>query len=526
MPKLSDFLGVNNAVGLKTGEAVTLGDLGEIGPDGLVYAGRTTDYAVKPNNGDTCIAQTTVIAAFLEAYGRQQIVQGTDGSIFVLAPNATAPSGLKIYRYSASGTLISSLTLDSIAQKCNGVKLFTLSNGNLCAVWETESTVTLKFAIVDQLLNSVVAATSIDTVQNSSSIFDAIPLSGGGFSVCWENAANPENLRFATYSNAGAVVLAATTAMTWTVAGSMAIVAKMVQCVTSGNVAIAATYNFTTGTTSQGFDYKIINPTTGATVKAQTNLSTATATLSVWAEMVAIAGYFAIAWVDGSAQKCWIFNEAGTQQGSTYSASTSSSNVRRFKLVTDATYFYVLWDDSSASAKKLTRLATTGGASASVITVDSAVYNWNIDAFYERGYITYAAQAASGASQPKYGAITTGNMAIATAATAFGTAPATTNGIYPAVIATGDFSFLFCSDQANSTATVFYDAKYANTSIAGVIGSTTTSGGVAPVNVVAGAYQINAMKGSVSKAFNFTSGANIPGNQGVLFPNGAILKGF
>lgn len=526
MPKLSDFLGVQNAVGLKTGEAVTLGDLGEIGPDGLVYAGKTTDYAVKPNNGDQCIAQTSVIAAYLEAYKRQPVFQGDDGSIFLLAPNATSPSGLKIVRYTATDTLISSQTLDSIANKCNGVRLFKLSNGNLCAVWETESSVALKFAIVDQLLNVVVAATTIDTVQNSSSIFDAIPLSGGGFSVAWENAANPENLRFATYSNAGAVVLAATTAMTWTVASSMAIVVSLVQCVTSGNVAITATYNFTGGTTSQGLDYKIINPTTGATVKAQTNLSTATATLGLYTEMVAIAGFFAITWPDGSAQKGWVFNEAGTQQGSTYSASTSSSNQRRFKLVTDATYFYILWDESGSSKKRLTRLASTGGASATVIDIETGVYNWNIDAFYERGYIVYTAQNPSSAAQAKYGAITTGNMAIATAGTAFGTAPATTNGTYPAVIPSGDFSFLYASDQNNVAATVFYGAKYANTSIAGVIGASVASGVVTPVNVVAGAYQINAMKGSVSKAFDMTTGANIPGNKGVLFPNGTVLKGF
>lgn len=532
MPQLSDFLGVKNSIGLTSGGPINTGDAIELGPDGLAYSAQTTDYAIVPNKGSVTIAQATIFAQFLSSPQRAQSVQASNGDLIFAVPASTTPDGLQLYRYSPSGVFIAQMVLEAAGGTSVGlIKLINLSNGNIAATYVTNGS--LKFSIVDASLNIVKSSTSVETI-NGSGIFDAVALTAGGFNLSYEQATTTNIQRIATYSNTGAVVLAPTTLVDVLQqngnagAGSAAATyARLRQLVTSGNIVLALATTITGTSAAYGLGYIIYNPTTGSVVKTFTVIELAGG--SNPAELSNFAGFFAIAYPNGSQLLVKIYNEAGTQQGATYAKSTTANSAPASKLVNDGVNFYHIFDDTTISRKSIVRVPTTGGATALLIAFGNtpAINGQTIDAFCERGYIVMTTQGNGGSpSQPTYATVTTAPFSVKSAPTVFGTAPATTNGQYCSLMPSGDFSFIFTTDQAVNSATIFTGLKYADTALIGVAGNTVAAAALAVSNVVAGAYQTNQMKGSVSKAFDHTIGANTPGNKGVIFPNGIVLKGF
>jgi hypothetical protein len=79
-------------------------------------------------------------------------------------------------------------------------------------------------------------------------------------------------------------------------------------------------------------------------------------------------------------------------------------------------------------------------------------------------------------------------------------------------------------DYATTSATHLCIGKWANTSVIGVVAADTAADSLAPVHQNAGAYTVNAIAGSPSKAFDMST-AQLRGNSGTVLNYAVVLDG-
>lgn len=467
------------------------------------------------------------------AQHRQAVLQGPDGAIYTLAANAVNGSnygcGTKISKFSAAGALIKSVVIETDATNpayCPSLAF--LSNGNIVAGYVIgTSSAPLKFTILTPDLVTVVALTTVGTSASSGLGFgwgwqasNFVALDGGGFAVCFQKDSPASSQMLAIYDNAGTQVFNASI-QTWT--GTTERVYTRIAKLSNGNIAIVSRSKFTT---TVGLYHGIYSPT-GTQVKAMTQVDAGNVTAAQMSEIATLPGFYAFTQFENGNVKVYVFDNTGTLQGAAFSAATT--NGFSLKLLTDGTQFLLLWANSNGSLMQLSKLPTTGSGYITYnITANTTQYNNWHDAFYENGFLVGVSSPGSGAVKPFIWSVyvSTGVL-VANDVNAFGSAPTTASN-WMAIIPGGDFSFicLYDYDLTNSTNKQnLLVGKYGNTAIIGSALAAAGVGTLVSVGQGAGAYAINTLKGTPSKVFDHTSGANIYGNKGAILKNGLVLRG-
>ena len=526
--KLTDF-NTDDKYGYLTADAnTTKNDLIEVcGLTGEGLLVGTTDYAavgtVTYGTSQTStatgrvVAHTSVHSNVAETYARQPVVLDSSGNIFVLTCYSTT-TGATLKKYSPTGVLLGSVDVDTTGTNSYSSRLVTLSNGNLCVTYNISGT--LKYAIYDTALLEVKALTTLSATALLYS--DAIALSGGGFAAVFAMSGTPLESKLATFDNAGTAVLAATTV--WTRTGTTGSQYHRIVQLSSGDIAYGISSSNTVA--SIGLYYGVTD-VSGVIVQAFTALD---ATSRQHAPEIVSngAGYFAIARPNSTNQVAWVFNDAGTEQGSSFSSATSAGtttiNSNKIKLVATSTTMYLLWHESSTSNVKVTSIPITGtGYITGTVTTTTTQYNFYLDAFYEDGYIVATSMAGSGAAALQMWVVELATMQLVNlAGTTFGTAPATTSGTKPRVLSGGDRTFIAVYDHTTTAGTFLCAGKWASTAVIGVAAATTTAASAIPLHVLTGAYKINALKGTKAKAFDM-SAATLAGNKGTMLASGSVI---
>lgn len=522
--KLTDF-NTDNQLGYAVAAATTvkydLIELCGLTGEGLLVG--TTDYAAVSNctygtsqtstaTGQV-ITHTTVHSQIGETYSRQQMAIDSSGNIFVLTCYSSS-TGITLKKYAPSGALLGSVDVDTTATTTYSLRLVTLSNGNLCVSYNISST--LKYAIYDTNLLEVKALTTLSATALLYS--DVIALSGGGFAAVFAMSGTPLESKLATFDNAGTAVLAAT--IVWTRTGTTGNQFHRITQLSSGNIAYAIS---SVNTVSSIGLYYGVTDVSGAIVKAFTSLDATS--ISIAPELVSNgAGYFAIARPNSTNQVAWVFNNAGTEQGSSFSSATSAGNTTaKTKLVASGTTMYLLWHKSSTSKAMVTSIPITGtGHVTGTVTTPTTQYNFYLDAFYEDGYIVAVSMPGASAIAPQMWVVDTATMQLVNSAgTTFGTAASASSGTQPRVLSGGDRTFIAVYDYTSTSGTFLCAGKWANTAILGVAEADTATASSIPLRVQAGAYKINTINGTKSKAFDM-SATNLVGNKGAMVANGFV----
>jgi len=524
--RLSDFNPTQNTSALIAGESMAPKALGEVdGYSGKAYRARVSNFAAIGNmdygTAETSaatgriVAQTSVVASQSAAYARQAVVIDGSGNIFTLT-DASAGAGLRLSKFSAAGALLGYVDIATVTQRYNH-QILLLSNGNIACLANTNSN--LECAVYGSNLVAVAALATVAATANV--FFAACELSGGGFAVLYQQTANPLLSCLKTYDNSGINTLAATTV--WTRTGTTGDQYHKMLQLSSGNLAVAV-YSANT-VSSIGLYYGVIT-TAGVIVQAITSLDT-TGGLGIYPNLAVMSGYFAVGLANGTNQKAYIFNNAGAQQGSPFSAATSGSGASRnqTKIVSDGNAFWLIWHRGSDSKCCTTKLPATGAGYETVVTTTSTTqFNFYLDAFYDNGLICAISMAGSGNTAPTFWVISiaTGGL-VDPSGTTFGVAPGTTNGNYPRVIAGGDRSFIALYDYNSVAGTMLCVGKYAKTAVIGVVQAAAAANAAVRMYSQAGAYEINAVAGPIA-GFDHTTNSLV-GNKGTIMSLGVTLRG-
>jgi hypothetical protein len=526
--KISDFDPLNNTLPITAGEALTRNDLVEIvATDGKAYRVRSTDaaavatitYGTDQTSAATgrIVAQTTIVAGATLAYSRQAVVRDSSGNIFTLTADSTNV-GLRLSKYSPSGTLMGSVVLTGSNVQSNH-QLILLSNGNLASVAYRGTN--YYYAVHDSALAEVKTLTA-SAETSADYYFSAIALSGGGFAIVYQQTTNPLLSQLATYDNTGTAVLAGTTI--WTRTGTTGSQLHRAVQLSDGNIAVAVSSENTVS--SIGLYHGVVT-TGGASVLAFTSLDTTL--LSISPEISTFTGYYCVARANATNQLAFVFNNAGTLQGSGFTAATTNGTTEnKSKLINDGAAFWLIWANDTGMVEQLTKLPVAGTdyITTNITTSGTTNYGYLMDAFYENGAIVGVAMDGSGNVKPLlFVASTASGLLVGAAATLFGSAPGTTNGYYPRIISGGDGAFICLYDYATTASTNLCIGKYSNTAIVGVAAATTSSGSLVPVKQNAGAYSCNAVAGSPAMAFDMSATTALYGNKGTVMNNCVVLKG-
>lgn len=525
---VSDYAAMRqDAFKVKTGIAVAVNDLLQLGPDGRAYPVKCADYAAVANctygTAQTSaatgmiVAQTQVVAVQTQVYHRQALLQGTDGSLYA-ATISTSGAGIVLTRYSPAGLLISQVVVISTGSYTNH-QAFLLSDGNICVI-AGHSGSTISFAIYDPRLNPVKSVTALSQIQTSG-YFSACALADGGFAVIYQYSNTPLESKFVAYDNTGTVVTAPVTV--WTRTGTSGTQYHRLMRLSNGNLVVAV--QSTNTASSIGLYYAVLSPT-GTVVKAFTNLN-ASMSYAYIPEISVMAGYFAVSKADGTNVITFVFDNAGNLQGSGFSAASSAGSAQNMlKLLNNGTDFWLLWSRTSDSNVCLTKIPITGtGYTTTVVTTAVTQFSHFFDAFAENGLIVAVSQTQAGNSHPVFWVISlaTGSL-ISASGTMFGVNPGSSSGYSHRVIPVGDFAFACLYDYSSSPATNLALGKYASTAVIGCANASANAAALVPTSQKAGGYAINPINGSPSKSFDH-SATNIVGNKGTIMNYGAVLKG-
>lgn len=495
------------------GFAVDVADYAAV--SGMTYGAPQTDLAT-----GRIVAQTAINTFATSAGNRLAVLQLSSGSILTLSSYISGAGGARLLQFSADGTVIKTIDIDPATTEVGQYKLLKLSNGNIAALFNTHgSPYKIKLAIYDQNLNEIKALTEIASCPtSSSSYYDAVALSAGGFAVVYQDVATPLQSTLITFDNTGTAVLTATTI--WTRSGTAGTVHHSMVQLSNGNLAIAI--SAAAATPNTGLHYTIWT-SAGVQVLAISQINSVS--VGAFPEIVAGTGFFAIGRGNGTDQKAWVFNNAGAVQGSPFSSATTAGNANnKIKVLWDGTAFYLIWHRSSDSKCVLTKLPVTGtGYLTTVITINVTQYNFYLDAFCMDGYIVAASMSGvtSGADAPKMWVVdlASGRL-VNNAGTTFGIAP-TTSGKHPAIISGGDRSFIALYDYDDTAATYLCVGKWANTAILGVAADSAIKNSAVAVQTKPGTYKINPVGGLPNKAFDMSS-SPILGGKGVIVSGGAV----
>jgi len=522
--QLSDFNPTQNTASLKAGENLTAKDLAEVdGHTGKAFRVRVgnfaavgnVDYGTAQSSAATgrIVTQTSVVASQSAAYAKQAVVMDDYGNIFTLT-DAAAGAGWRLSKFAPSGALINYVDISTSTGRANH-HLILLSNGNLACVVYTVGAIT--YAVYDSNLGIVSASANVANAANGN--FSACALSGGGFAVLYQQNSNPLLSCLKTYDNSGTNTLAETTV--WTRTGTTGTQYHRVLQLSSGNLAVAISSNNTVS--SIGLYYAVIS-TAGAIVQAFTSLDT-TGSMAWYPNLAVMTGYFAVGMANGTNQKAYIFDNTGAQQGSSFSAATTSGGAsNKTKIVSDGTAFWLIWHRSSDSKCCTSKLPTNGTGYTTIITTTATTqYNFFLDAFYDNGLICAISMTSTNTAPTIWViSIATGNL-IDSAETTIGVEPGTTGGSYPRIIAGTDRAFIALYDYATTAGTMLCVGKYAKTAVIGVVQANAVADASVRMYFQAGSYETNAILG-VSSGFDHSANS-LAGNKGSIFQYGATLRG-
>lgn len=527
---LTDFNTDGRLGHLTAGESITVKDSLELcGLTGKAIKIQVSDFASVGNMSygtaqtnaasGQIIAQTSLVAGTPTNSARLGLLHHSQSKeIFTLNTTSTN-TGYELNRFDASGGLLATIT-NATGVAVNNCTLLELSNGNIVALLVSNAA-TLFYIVYDSNLVEIKAITTIASV--STEHFAAVALSGGGFAAVYQDSATPILSKLVTYDNTGTAVLAATTI--WTRTGTTGAQYHKIKQLTSGDLAVAVSSVNTVS--SIGLYYGVVT-TAGVPVLAFTVLDTASC--AWYPELsVSTSGYFCISRPNGTNQLAYVFNDAGTQQGTTFTSATSAGNANnKTKLLWDGSNFYLIWHKNSGSLVEFTKLPITGAASASTTAINTSTtqYNFYIDAFYDSGYIVAVSQDGTTATAPTLWVIDVARMALVSASeTIIGTAAGTASGAFIRLLSGGDRAFIAMYNQVNAALTALCAGKWARTAVIGVAATNASVNSTVAIKTLAGCYQINAIKGSFSKSFDMTTNALV-GNKGAILTGGAMtLRG-
>ena len=529
--KLSSFNPLNDTLGITAGEALSRNDLVYV--EGLSGKGRrvrTSDnaaigsltYGTPQTSSPTgmIVAQTSIIAAQTNAYSRQAVLKHTTtGDILTLTAWDTTSRGVKISQFNGAGTLLQTVNVNTTTTASFNHLIFQLSNGNVAVVYKLGSAI--YYAVYDSTLVLVTPVTLIGSDTIASESFAATALSGGGFAVVFHDASSALTYKLVTYNNSGTVVQAATTIWTRTGADGSQII-RMAEL--SNENLVIATYSNNT-VSSIGLYHGVVTAA-GASVLAFTSIDATASNTNP--ELAVMTGYYCVSKGNSTNMQAWVYNNAGTLQGSGFSSASTSANDLHHKLLSAGTAFWLLWSKSTDSTARCTKLPVTGtGYISTDVTVTASQYGFYIDAFYECGVIVVAGMLGSGNQKPSFWIISTATGQLLSAyRTEFGVSPGATQGCYLRVISGGDGAFISLYDYDATILTALCIGKYENTAVVGVAAADAAADAVVRVKTAAGAYLANAVAGSPGKGFDMTTGVTVYGNKGTIMPNGVTLRGF
>jgi len=530
--KLSDFNPIGTTLQLIAGDAITKDDLVEVSAlTGKVYPVEVSDYSAVPTvtygtaqtstaTGEI-VATTYIVLGNTLAYARQQVlVNDTDKSIYTLTNHLIA-NGLLLTRFTPNGDILFSVDIDATATAYNNHHMFYLSNGNIAVV--AMSSTSYYYAIYDTSLNVVTAKTTSAETCLAAGRLSAIALSGGGFAVVFQQLTNPLLSRLATYDNAGAIVLAATTI--WTRTGTTGPQYHKIEQLSSGNIVVAVSSANTVA--SIGLFHGIVT-TGGVSVLAFTNLDTTSAALLP--ELSILTGYYCIARKENGTVNASVFNNAGTIQGAeTSTVSSTSVNENFAKLVNNSVdTFWLLCPSATPAKTVLVKIPITGtNYVTTAVQATGTLYDCHIDAFYDDGFIICTSTPRVSASAPVLWIVdTTTGLLVTASATTFGSMPGSylADSIRVIYGGTGVFICVYAA-AATGPYTALVVGKYANTAIIGVAGASANEGSLVPIYQSAGAYKINELLGSTNKSFDNNTTTQCYGNKGTMIRNSVVLRG-
>jgi hypothetical protein len=544
MSKLSDFVvsgyGVSQLIAGAAFNADASGNLplAQTGPDGRAYPVVVSDCAAVSSPGQI-VAQTSIVSGVIGGGNsnavntqgvapipgiRNVIGASADGALFILGPNNSG--GAAVYKYSASGTLLGSLALDTSANSLNLQAMAQLSNGNFAAAWTTTATGNiLTYAVFTPNLTLVAGPTAIEGTVGiaGGSNMVIISLSGGGFAMSWATV-SATRTRIAIYSNAGAAVSAPADIKTANAVYDI----KLAQ-LPNGNI-VYAHYQASAG---GGMQFAIYSPL-GAVVQALSAATGAsTGTLYQCLLSVMPTGFFAIAFANSAGYLCAnVYSSAGVQQGATFTPQTTyAMQAWENLLLNDGSVFW-LFADAFSGGIRLSNIQTSGsvGTVNNVQISPSGNNAWVYSGFIENGFLV-AIRGSNGGPYQNYVYVINLNAAtLSVTPTAIGVAASTYASSNPNIISGGgDFSYIALYDYQSPSGTLFYVGKYANTSIIGPANAVTAAGARVAISPYgqggAGSSVVtSAIAGTSPKQFDHSAAA-IYGQKGTLLTNGAVLKG-
>lgn len=522
----------SNALQVMAGEAIAEKDLALMSAlDGKAYRVRTTDYAavstVAYSTPQTSTATGMILAHTLvggtgtfPSADRTTLVRGLDGSIYVLAYD-TASAGARLFKYSPIGSLVGYVTVTG-AGSPNNAYLLLLSNGSLACLFQYTSA-DIRYAVYNDSLDKVKIITPIaDAASVSEQGFSACSLSTGGFALVYQQQANRLLSRLTTYDNSGTIVQAATTV--WTRTGTTGEQFHRMAQLSNGNLVIAV--SSTNSVSTIGLYHGVVT-VAGGSVLAFTNIDTVNSSLSPELSVMSngsSSGY-AVARMNGANQLAFVFNNAGALQGASFTAVTSAgTSSSKSVLVNDGTAFWLIWQNSAITKVVLTKVPLTGTGYVTTSSIPSTWYNYYIDAFIENGTIVIAAQDGLNPTTP-YIILVNAASGRYIGNAAFGSEPGYSSGYAQRVISGGDGVFICLYNQSSPANTALCAGKYANTAIIGVAAAAAAAGALVTLQQNAGAYVVNPIAGSLTKAFDTSATPQLYGNKGTLLSNGVVLKG-
>lgn len=522
MANQSDYLGAATNR-LMAGGAIAANDLVTVGPDGFAFGSerlQVADYAAQAAGAASIVAQTSVSVNTIPALNGQAVLQGPEGSIYVLLDN-TGGQGCTINRYTptgGAGVPLGALVLSTNAVNLSTPVLLLLNNNTVAAVW-TEGTTTgaIKFAIVDLDLNVIKTITAVETAKTTS--LWAIALTGGGFAVSYQQNATSTLMRLAIYDNTGAALGASP--VTFQTFGAVGTAAQSTMAqLSNGNIVIGTVSSSNTAS-SKGLWFTVVTAL-GIGVVAPTNWALTTTECDYLPSVNAFGGYFCMV---GSAVtavlQVGVFTNAGVQQSTTYATGVAYTGGNGyFVLLNDGTQFWLAYNGSTG-VFGLLKIPTTG--TGQLLTLFAVLVNslQPITCFIERGYLVGLVSFPAANTVNKFFVIRLFQNGlsvpqIVVALTNLGSAPGTTGSLYPKIIPGGNFTLIAYYDYQNSGSLKFLVTKYAPASVAGVASGSATAGTTVPLaagNI--GSQPCNYVAGTSPTAFDHTA-ATIVGPKGQL----------
>jgi hypothetical protein len=506
MSYISDFLGGTTLQAPAGAYAIAANDILALAADGMLYPAQVTDYAAAANVGTAVVPSTSASGFLATGTARDCLcINPVDASIFLATAYITANDGVRVSKYTAAGALYGTVNLDTTAAATTvSPCVFRLSDGHYVAVWGITGS-NIKFAIFDEFLNIVVAATAIDALDAATKSFGARPLTGGGFAVAYSKT----NPFLAIYDNAGSVVHAGAALQNAAAFGVAVQVA--IRELQTGNLAIA----IASATAAKTLGHAVVS-NVGANVVQCTLLDTGGAVTvnDVCISAMSAGGFYAVAMNGATRQSAYVLSNAGALQGGGYAGAIASALFSA--LTNDGTQFWWMYPGASSAVFSMAYIPSAGAGFVTTTVTSTGSTN---DAGHaalvcDRGYI-YAGGINRGYTFQHVGAGKLNLLASYVVQTPSGTAQA-------CVKAGGDFTLVRAPMDSS-----FAVYKTLDASVLGVSQVTLAAGNAGTaitVGAAAGDYLTSTILGRGGVALDHTA-SNIVGQKGVLFKSSINLKG-